>query len=201
MTTFLLVRHGQSVWNAERRWQGQANPPLSNLGRIQAMEAGRAIGQVDLIISSPQVRALETATLISDSIGIGPVIAVEELRERSAGSWSGLTVDEIEEQYSGWLAAGRRPDDFEAGDVLEKRILGALHELATEYEDATMLVVCHGGVIHSVEETFGQVEGRVPNLGGRVVNANKTDWSLGDRLVLVKQTTGGSLGDMNNDRL
>ncbi len=72
---------------------------------------------------------------------------------------------------------------------------------ATEYEDATMLVVCHGGVIHSVEETFGQVEGRVPNLGGRVVNANKTDWSLGDRLVLVKQTTGGSLGDMNNDRL
>ncbi|MEZ5342875.1 MAG: histidine phosphatase family protein [Acidimicrobiales bacterium] len=201
MTTFFLVRHGQSTWNAERRWQGQANPPLSELGRSQAFEAARSIGQVDLVIASPQLRAMETAMIIADSIGVGPIIAVDDLRERNAGSWSGLTVEEIEAQYPGWLAAGRRPDDFEPGDALEKRVLQALHQLANEYADATMLVVTHGGVIHSIEETFGQVEGRVPNVGGRIVHADKTSWSLGDRLRLIGEPTGGSPEGANDERL
>ena len=201
MTKFLLIRHGQSVWNAERRWQGQANPPLSELGRSQAFQASRSLGQVDLIISSPQLRAMETAMIFSDTVGIGPVIAADNLRERHAGSWSGLTIEEIETHYPGWLQAGRRPDNFEASDVLEKRVLGALNELATEYQDAVMLVVCHGGVIKSVEETFGHDDGRVPNVGGRIVHADQTSWSLGDRLHLIEESTGGSLASEDSDRV
>lgn len=194
VTTFFLVRHGQSEWNAERRWQGQANPPLSKLGRNQAFEASRSLGTVDIVVASPQLRAMETALILSDGIGVGPVYAVEDLRERSAGSWSGLTVDDIEEQYPGWLEAGRRPDDFEKPEPLEKRVLGALHELANEFPSATILAVCHGGVIKSVEATFGHDDGRCPNLGGRVVHAEATSWSLGDRILLINEPTGGASG-------
>lgn len=201
MTTFFLVRHGQSEWNAERRWQGQADPLLSKLGRDQAYEASRSLGVVDIVVSSPQMRAMETALILSDGIGVGPVYAIEDLRERSAGSWSGLTVDDIEAQYPGWLEAGRRPDDFEKAEPLEKRVLQALHELAGEHPAATILAVCHGGVIKSVEETFGHDDGRCPNLGGRVVHADETSWSLGDRILLIKEPTGGASGPANADRV
>ena len=68
-TRLLLVRHGQTTWNEEHRWQGQADPPLSDHGRRQAIAASETIGVVDVIVSSPQVRALETATIISELIG------------------------------------------------------------------------------------------------------------------------------------
>ena len=109
MTRVLLARHGQSTWNAEGRWQGQADPPLSELGREQAHLAAAHVGAVDLIASSPQQRALETATIISSTIGVGPVVVVEQLRERSAGPWSGLTRIDIDNQYCRWLRTG---DDY-----------------------------------------------------------------------------------------
>lgn len=152
-----------------------------------------AIGQVDLIVSSPQVRALESATIISEGMGIGPVAIVDELKERCAGDWSGLTVDEIEAKYPRWLAGGRRPPGFEPADTLEGRVLGALHSMAKEFPEASILVVCHGGVIRSVEDTFSVSDGRVPNLGGRVLHADATNWSMGERLVLAPKTiTGGT---------
>ena len=69
VTQMLVVRHGQSTWNEQKRWQGQADPPLSEFGREQAGEASKTIGQVDAIISSPQLRAAETAAIISSAIG------------------------------------------------------------------------------------------------------------------------------------
>ena len=87
----LVVRHGQSTWNEQKRWQGQADPPLSEFGREQAGAAAKSIGNVDVIVSSPQMRASETASIISSIIGVGPVQLLEDLRERSAGIWSGLT--------------------------------------------------------------------------------------------------------------
>src|SRR5438270_7968282 len=102
----LLVRHGQSEWNALGRWQGQADPPLSDLGRDQARAAARALGAVDAVFASDLQRATETAHIIAGALGIGPVLIDERLRERDAGEWSGLTRDEIHERYPGYL-----PDD------------------------------------------------------------------------------------------
>jgi len=101
VTRMLLARHGQSEWNALGRWQGQADPPLSELGRQQARAAADRLGTVDAIVSSDLERALATAAIIAEVLGVGPVLVEPRLRERSAGEWSGLTRDEIEADWPG----------------------------------------------------------------------------------------------------
>ena len=109
MLDLLLARHGQSEWNAAGRWQGQADPPLSDLGRAQARAAGRQAGSFDAIFASDLERALHTATIISEALGVSPVVVDPRLKERDAGEFSGLTRDEIEERFPGALAARRWP--------------------------------------------------------------------------------------------
>ena len=65
MTQLLVIRHGQSVWNADGRWQGQENPPLTDLGRNQARVAARAVGAIDAIYASPLDRAATTAAILN----------------------------------------------------------------------------------------------------------------------------------------
>src|SRR5687767_12818211 len=99
MTRVLLVRHGQSTWNAEGRWQGWADPPLSELGATQALTAANHVEHVDAVVSSDLVRARETAEIIAKALGIAEVEAFRGLRERGAGDWTGLTRPEIEERW------------------------------------------------------------------------------------------------------
>ena len=192
-TTLLLARHGQSTWNAERRWQGQADPPLSDLGREQARLAATVVGAVDLIVASPQKRAYETATIISEMIGIGPVLSFDGLRERSAGAWSGLTRFDIDERFPGWLEQGRRPHDFESEQSLLGRVLPTLDEVAAASPGGSILVISHGGVIKAIETHHGVDEGRVPNLSGRLMVSHTSGWVVGEQLSLVaaERSTGG----------
>lgn len=193
-TVLLLTRHGQSTWNAEGRWQGQADPPLSKHGREQASFATSRIGVPDAIVSSPQARALDTAMIISQTLGVGPVMVHEDLRERSAGSWSGLTKVDIEANYPGWLDQGRRPDDFETDESLLGRVLPALVEIAEGMRGSTVLVLCHGGVIRAMEAHHGLEEGRVPNLSGRVMHVFDDDTlGIGEQIRFLDDTlaTGG----------
>ncbi len=195
-TTLLLTRHGQSTWNAEGRWQGQADPPLSKHGREQASVAAARIGVTDAIISSPQQRALDTAMIISNANGVGPVLIHDDLRERSAGSWSGLTHDDIEARYPGWLAEHRRPDDFEPDDALLGRVIPVLLGIAAEQPGATVLVMCHGGIIRALETHFGLPEVRIPNLSGRVVVVGRHGPpQLGDQIRFLDEppTLGGDV--------
>ncbi|MEL7158019.1 MAG: histidine phosphatase family protein [Actinomycetota bacterium] len=195
-TTLLMIRHGQSTWNLEHRWQGQADPPLSEHGRKQALIASESIGAVDAVVSSPQIRALETATIISEQIGVGPVQTLDGLREREAGIWSGMTTTEIENDYPGWIDAGRRPEGWEANEVLLPRILGAIGEIVAEFGSSTLLVVCHGGVIVELEDHLSVRDGRTPNLHGRVVHIAGERLRPGDRLELIppELSTGGTGG-------
>jgi len=192
-TKLLFVRHGQSTWNLEHRWQGQADPPLSEHGRAQAAQAATAVGTVDAVISSPQMRALETATTIAEHIGVGPVQTVDDLRERHAGVWSGRTTREIEAEWPGWIDGGRRPDGWEADEELLPRVLGAVDAVVAEFSGATLLVVSHGGVIVTLEDHLSVRDGRIPNLHGRVVDVDGTGLSAGERLELVPpdMSTGG----------
>ena len=103
MTRALLIRHGQSEWNADGRWQGQADPPLTDLGRHQALHASRNLGVVDAIVASDLQRATETALIIAGELGVGPLVLEPGLRERDAGEWSGLTRAEIERDWPGYL--------------------------------------------------------------------------------------------------
>jgi probable phosphoglycerate mutase len=194
----LLVRHGQSEWNAQGRWQGQADPPLTDLGRQQARAAARAIGGVDAVISSDLQRARETADVIADAIGVGPVIEDMGLRERDAGEWSGLTRDEIKERYPGYLpedrhnafapartGSQRRPPGWESDEALLDRVLEAIHRVQLVVGDGDGLVVTHGGVIYALEGHLGEPFARLANGAGRWFEVDEHRLTLGGRVLLV----------------
>jgi probable phosphoglycerate mutase len=185
-TRVLLVRHAQSVWNAERRWQGQADPDLSDLGRRQAVAAAEAVGLVDAIVASDLRRALHTAGIIGELIGIGPVVPDPRLRERAAGPWEGLTLGEIERDWPGWVDAGRRPEGYEHDGPVAERAIAALRAVHAQLPGGAVLVVSHGGVIHAVAHACGQPEGRhIPNLGGRWYEVDASGLRPGEPVVLI----------------
>jgi broad specificity phosphatase PhoE len=194
----LLVRHGQSEWNAVGRWQGQADPPLTDLGRAQARAAARAIGGVDAVFSSDLQRARETADVIAECLGVGPVIADPGLRERDAGQWSGLTRDEIHERYPGYLpedrhmtfapgreAELRRPPGWETDAEVLARVLAAIHRTHLVVGDGDALVVTHGGVIYVLEGMLGEPFARLANGAGRWIDVESDVLTLGERVLLV----------------
>jgi probable phosphoglycerate mutase len=187
MARILLVRHGQSEWNASGRWQGQADPPLSELGEEQAVSAARALGIVDAIYASDLVRAHHTAELVAAQLGAD--VAVEpRLRERKAGEWEGRTRAEIDEGWPGYLEAGRRPTGYEPDDSVLDRVLAALDAIAATH-DGDVLVVTHGGVVRVVERHLGgDAEGLIPNLGGRWLEHDGDQLKLGERVVLLDES-------------
>src|SRR4051794_19903306 len=158
MTRLLLVRHGESIWNADGRWQGQADPPLSERGQAQAVEAASAIGTVDAIVTSDLERAADTGAIIARMLGVDPVVTEPRLRERDAGSLSGLTRPEIHEAFPGLLPDdpnGFAPDadghpawpaDWESDDHLWERVEVALVALGRLVPDGDIVVITHGGV-------------------------------------------------------
>jgi broad specificity phosphatase PhoE len=186
-TRALLVRHGQSEWNAVGRWQGQADPPLSDLGRRQAWEAARAIGAVDAIYASDLQRATETAAVIAGEIGVGPVVLDPDLRERDAGEYSGLTRDEIEERFPGYLDDRRRPPGWEPDEHLLARARRALERIARDVPGGDVLVVTHGGLVYAIEGHLGTEFSRIANAEGRWVEIDGRTGRLrlGERILLA----------------
>ena len=182
MTRLLLVRHGESEWNAIGRWQGWADPPLTELGLEQARLAARAVGGVDLVVASDLERAWRTAEVIAAEIGVGPVLRTEALRERNAGPWTGLTRAQINEQWPGWIDDGTRPEGYESDEAVLARALPLLRSLDGPDE---ALVVTHGGLIGAVERHLGLPHERTPNLGGRVVLVEGGELRAGERTLLV----------------
>jgi broad specificity phosphatase PhoE len=184
---FLLVRHGESEWNAIGRWQGQADPPLSARGREQAWLAAQRIGAVDAIVASSLRRAFDTARIISEAIGVGPVVLEPDLMERHAGEWEGLTRAEIEAQWPGYLDAKRRPPGYELDEPLLERVHAGLARIRAEVPGDDLLVLTHGGVINALEASFGLDWQRVPNLGARWFVWDGAHYRIGDRLHLVDE--------------
>jgi broad specificity phosphatase PhoE len=153
--TLLLARHGQTDWNANRRFQGTSDVGLSERGRAQAEALGRVLSGRRLAAAyvSPLRRARETAAIAVGG-GAVPVIAVDELRELSLGQWEGRTVDEIRSQegdpYLAWLRAPHDspPPGGEPLDRVAARVRQALDRIAASHGEADqVLVIAHGGVI------------------------------------------------------
>ncbi|MEX2294545.1 MAG: histidine phosphatase family protein [Acidimicrobiales bacterium] len=207
MTRVLLIRHGQSEWNADGRWQGQADPALTDLGRHQALHASRALGVVDTIVSSDLQRASTTALIIADELGVGPVVLDPDLRERHAGEWQGLTRDDIEREWPGYLgpppplegttaaatAASRladgprrRPPGWEPDQQVIDRAVAALARIHALAPGGEAIAVTHGGLVYVLEQLLGAAFVRLPNLGGRWfdVGADGPE-GLGERVLLV----------------
>jgi broad specificity phosphatase PhoE len=167
-----LLRHGESVGNAESRWQGQADFPLTGTGRAQA----RALAQrwksegvtFDLIVTSPLVRAKETAEIIASALNVG--IESDPLwMERDNGEFSGLTNHEVRnnfvhpEFYSPYDPVGV---DGEGDWELFLRGGRALHNLLKR-EPGSYLVVSHGGILNQVMHAVVGVAPQANNAGTR----------------------------------
>jgi broad specificity phosphatase PhoE len=183
----LVVRHGQSVWNAEGRWQGHADPPLSALGVLQAKSAAAALGSLDAIVASDLARAVETARTIAGELGLGPVATDARLREVDAGEWTGLTRDEIEVAWPGFLTAGHRPPAFEPWAHVAERAAEALHRIGRLHPGGQVLVVSHSGVVRSLERHLAKAGPILPNLGGTWFDVDGEVITVGERVLLVDE--------------
>jgi glucosyl-3-phosphoglycerate phosphatase len=142
----LLWRHGRTRWNVEHRFQGQADPPLDEVGKQQAAAGARLLAGFapTAIASSDLCRAVQTARPLADMLGLS-VTLDPRLRERSLGAWEGLTRDEVlrlhPEEYAHWLA-GREAyqDGGESRAELAERVTAAL---AAAAEGGTVVLVTH----------------------------------------------------------
>jgi len=149
-----MVRHGETDWNRENRFQGHADPPLNDRGRSQARTlAGEFDAEAfDAVYSSPLRRASETASILVAARAVEVKLS-DALREVDVGSWSGLTRAEVERRhpagYQRWLEYGHGWDDGETYDELGRRVVSWLLELAGTHDEANVLAVTHGGPIRS----------------------------------------------------
>lgn len=191
MTRVLLVRHAETEWNAEGRFQGHADPPLSEAGRQQAKDAAAGLaGRFDGIVASDLRRASETAGIIGAELEL-PIELDATLREIDVGSWAGLTVAEIEGRWPGALDAWRhghaRPHGASEGrKEFTARAMAAVRGLAGRVTGRRCLVVTHGAFLGSIERELGVHPGvGMPHLGGRWLDVADEIRAVGDRVLLL----------------
>ena len=150
--TIVLVRHGETDWNRERRFQGHADQPLNEAGRRQAGELADLLAgdRLAAVYTSPLRRASETAAIVAERLGLESH-AVEALREIDVGDWQGLTIEEIRTRFperadvawrSGW-------ENGETHDELGARVIPALRDLAGRHAGESVLGVTHAGPIRA----------------------------------------------------
>jgi len=153
VTRVYLVRHGQTDWNAEGRYQGRIDSTISALGRAQAARLAEALASVPFraIYSSPLSRARDTAVVIAAPHGLS-VVTRDRLREVSMGEWEGLNEAEITARFGEVLRARRRdpegvtPGGGETLAELRARGLDAIREIVAEHPDEAVAVVAHGAL-------------------------------------------------------
>jgi broad specificity phosphatase PhoE len=155
VTTLLIVRHGETDWNAERRYQGHADVPLNERGREQAQALAEQLAgeALDAIYASDLSRARVTAEVVAERLGL-PVVADPDLREIDVGAVEGLTFDESS-AFDGWQG---EPKENHA-----ERVLRAIHRIAEQHPDGRVLVVTHGGSMRRVHEHLGLEDRLIEN--------------------------------------
>ena len=175
---FFILRHAQSEWNAEGLWQGQADPELSGEGWRQAVTAAKVLagmGTFDRVASSDLSRALQTAGVFRDTLGVTEPVDVDPgLREYDVGQWSGKTRTEIEDLWPGDIARFGRgelaaPPGGETRRAFDDRVLEAAGRVARSahgHASRGLVVVAHGGVVRALARLSGVAEYRVGHLAG-----------------------------------
>jgi len=188
MARLLLVRHGESTWNATGRWQGWADSPLSDLGRAQAATAVEQARGVESVVSSDLERARETGQIIATALGL-PLRVDAGLRERDVGEFTGLTRPEIEQRWPGVFDGYptlAEPPGGETTDHFVARVLASLRAIAEATAGGgEVLVVSHGGVVRNLERHLGLTPEVCPNLGGIRLVLDGDRMEAGGRVLLV----------------
>ena len=186
-THIVLLRHGQTDYNAERRFQGQADIPLNALGVQQAERAREALSrfEFDAIYSSPLKRALETARLVRPE---AEILTDDRLMEINVGTHSGRTWAEVLEEMPDYDYNEAQGIDFrrsETGETMAEvveRGMAAFTEIGERHEDQTVLIVSHGFLLrHVLHELLGiedKVLGRLGNARYSELGYSHGAWRL-----------------------
>ncbi len=174
-TNLIIVRHGQSMANLEHSFAGLTDVPLSPLGHRQAQATANYLANepIDVILSSPLLRAYQTAEPIAKSHGM-PIIKVEDLHEIYGGEWEGMTWAQIGAQYGELFVQWN--NDFSrvccpGGDNMIDTFARArkvLLEICTQYEGKTVCFATHAGLMRSMRGHF---------LGGAIESLNEIKWA------------------------
>jgi broad specificity phosphatase PhoE len=177
-----LIRHGQTDWNRDGRLQGSSDIPLNEAGRGQAVEAAAILADQNLraIVSSPLMRARETARIIADILGIELGASYDDLIERDYASCEGKVPstpipDEPNAEYP----------DIETRESVVARGMRAINEirdtrLPIDGPDATIAVVCHGTIIRfTLAAILGQ---EIPHIHNAAIN--EIEWTGDEWRVL-----------------
>ena len=194
-TQFVVIRHGETQWNAEQRLQGHGDSPLTPCGLKQAQQLARRLRTVtlDTLISSDLERARQTATIIAEATG-HTIDTDHRLRERNYGALEGMTLSEIKQHYPEIIhrLTDNDPDcpipGGESYRQFYRRCAGYFQVLAREHEGRTIAVVAHGGVL---DVLFRMVTGLAknaprcfasPNAGLNMIrhrrNRRSSDWLI-----------------------
>ncbi|HVQ18687.1 MAG TPA: histidine phosphatase family protein, partial [Actinomycetes bacterium] len=152
VTTTLLLRHGETVHTAHKRFSGWGgdDPGLSDIGREQVRLTAEHLAtraDVDVVVTSPMARARETADMVAGRLDV-EVVVEHDLRECAFGEWDGLTFAQVQEsapdELSAWLeSTAVRPPNGESFDDVSRRVSAARDRLLTEHANRTMLLVTH----------------------------------------------------------
>ena len=155
MATILLARHGETDWNATKRWQGHADRRLTERGLAQAAALAERLDGIPLeaVYASDLSRARDTGELVAKRQSV-PFRALRELREVDVGSWAGLTRPEAAERFPAGFARWEKGypgwEDGETYEQMADRIVAAVRRIAAEHPLGPVLVVTHAGPIRAL---------------------------------------------------
>jgi len=157
MTRVLLIRHGETPWNRDRRWQGHADVPLNTAGVAQAARLAahlkNELAPVAAVYSSDLRRASDTARTLAQALA-AELVVDPAWREIEVGRWTGLSRDEIKERFADEWTRIAEGEDLPRGGgetfaAFSQRIVAALDVLCGRHADQTVAVVTHGGAIRA----------------------------------------------------
>jgi probable phosphoglycerate mutase len=167
MTCLILIRHGETDWNAEGRYQGQVDIPLNAKGREQAAQIAHALSGANLaaIYTSDLARASETAKALAQAADL-QVRVDPRLREINQGRWEGRLFDEIRAQFPEELKRRRKnplafgPPGGETVQQVRERVLGALADIVRRHPAQNVAIVSHGLALAIVRAHYGDYQAR-----------------------------------------
>lgn len=157
MVRLYITRHGETVWNTQKRMQGHKDSPLTEKGIHQAEQLARKLAdiQLDAVYASSSGRTIQTARILAGDRKT-PVIPLDELREISLGEWEGRTFEEVEaenpEQYRNFWECPHRyePSGGEGFPDIRRRIGEILSTLVSRHDGGNLLVVTHAVALKTI---------------------------------------------------
>lgn len=205
MVTFIIVRHGYSQFNREKRYTGQLDVPLEDIGVWQAERAAEYVVkhfQIDAIYSSDLSRAMNTAEPVAKALHL-PIHREKDLREVYLGSWQGRLIEEVkrEEEYRQWSAELCESNDRESTAALLERSKRVIRRIAEENEGKCVLISTHGGVVNALMREWLEARGidQMKFPANASVSAVNYDVQSGEADILLMGYEGHLYGSFTSE--